>query len=109
MPPKVWIIADDWEALDRYHAELARRLPHVTFTEFPFGATALDALRESATWPQALIIDLTLEDMTPEEFHAHFLKLPPRPVAYLEIGGPEIPRPFTYEGLASQLVRLGFG
>lgn len=101
---KVWIVADDWEALERYHLELQRRLPHVQFEEFPFGATALEALLERTDWPAKLVLDLTLEDMTPAEFREDLKNLPPRhPLAVIEVGGPDLPRPFTYDELARRL------
>jgi hypothetical protein len=100
--PRVWIVADDWEALERYHFELSRRLPDFEFEEFPFGATAIGALREKAELPAALVIDLVQEDMTPAEFRSELLQLKlSQEIRIIEIGGPELARPYSYDALAN--------
>jgi hypothetical protein len=102
--PLIWIVCDDWEALERYESELRRRLPGLDFEEIPFGATALENLRGVAVLPAALVVDLTSEDMTPEEFRAAWHALPTerrRPL--IEVGFGELRRPFRYEALADAL------
>ncbi len=60
--PRLLLIADDWEANERYEERLS---PHFELLSALFGS---DGVRMAAEeHPDVILLDLTMEDMTPEE------------------------------------------
>ena len=60
--PKLLLIADDWEANERYEERLA---PHFELLSALFGSDGVRMAAEEQ--PDLILLDLTMEDMTPEE------------------------------------------
>ncbi len=69
MRKRIWIVADDWEALERYEDVLS---PEFETECCGFARDAFSRLRESAdaTEEAFLLLDLVLEDLTPREAEA---------------------------------------
>ena len=69
---KLLLVVDDWEALERYEDRLA---PHFAATEaWPLGSEGLKRATEEAF--DLILIDLTLEDLTPAEAEARLKSHP---------------------------------
>jgi len=71
--PRILLVVDDWEALERYEDKLAPRSASVE--AWPLGREGLKRAAEAEfDW---ILVDLILEDLTPTEAHAELGAHPP--------------------------------
>lgn len=90
------IVADDWEALERYEDALSVAFKIETA---PFGSIGLERAAEAA--PNAILIDLDFEDMSNDEF---IQGLKDRNLSQIPVL--QIKRPFTYPDLIERIRAL---
>lgn len=113
---KLLLVVDDWEALERYEDRLS---PHFAETEaWPLGSEGLRRATEEAF--DLILIDLTLEDLTPHEAQARLMSQPARgeprviyvgeqgELAAIEEGGrvSKVLRPFDWAELRERILDL---
>ncbi len=67
------IVADDWEALERYEEQLSKAFSHVE--AWPLGAAGLRRATEQRF--DCIVLDLVLEDLSMKEAAAQLQSAPP--------------------------------
>ncbi len=99
---KLLLVVDDWEALERYEDRLS---PHFGETEaWPLGSEGLRRATEEAF--DLILIDLTLEDLTPQEAQARLMSQPARgEPRVIYVGEPSELSGITEGGRVSKVLR----